>query len=355
MEQLSYLEYLLFSLFSTKKSRKAMTVYHIVSGKRTASILYQAEIYQLSAYFSLFSKLKKEQYQKIIEKGITLKLLIYENEEQLLLTEKGVQWLETYFSSHHLPVNLNLLHYGRWVNEFWRRVLFLSQVLSEIRYENKGYLPIEKEWRIQIWVKSWLQKQKLERSLVAKDFGAEWLNLGSTLSEQKMTILVGYLSGYNTIGQTTQQLATSLATEPSEISVSLVEALCEMIVEIQQNKVVYPLLYQIQAELEQSIGAVSQSIRKTEEELKNGLSLEDITQMRQLKLSTVSEHMIELAIIDPKFSVRAVIKNQPFVEVSQLLQVNPSCTYTEIKEQFPEVPFYVYRIVQLERWRADNE
>lgn len=57
---------------------------------------------------------------------------------------------------------------------------------------------------------------------------------------------------------------------------------------------------------------MSQSVRQTQKNLMEGLDLIEIAKIRQLKLSTVSEHVIELSLIDKKFNVHSLIKKQPF-------------------------------------------
>lgn len=357
MEQLSYLEYLVFSLFSTKTSQKTMTVFHILNGKRTASILYQAELYQLSAYFGLFPTLKKETYQRIIEKGQNLEFLVTAEDgaDYLLLSSKGSKVVGLYFAEHFVPKNLDLLQYGRWIREFWRRIGFASQVLSEVQFENTHYFPIEKEWRLQVWIKQWLHQQKEERKRIAEEFGREWLHIGQTQSEESMTVLVGFLTGHQVIGQTTQQIATECSKETSEIAVILLDGLSQMATVIRNKPSDYPLFYQILSELEQSVGSVSPSVRKTIEEVERGISLHDITKKRRLKLSTVSEHLIEYLLVYPTVAAEELVQEQPFLAVSQLLKENPTYSYSEMQDFFSDLPFYVYRLAQIERWRKRDD
>ncbi|MGL4391131.1 MAG: helix-turn-helix domain-containing protein [Carnobacterium maltaromaticum] len=354
MDELSYLDYLLFSFFSTSEPRKAMTVFHIISGKRTASILYQAEIYRLSAYFSLFNKLKKENYQHSLKKGIALKILKKEENDYYCLTEMGQKEITVYFEKQYYPTKLNFLQNSRWIHVYWRRLVFVSQVLSEIRYKNQSYIPIEKEWSLQVWVKKWLKSKSESREELAEAFGIEWLQLARNQSKISAEIMIGFLTGHDYYGQTTMQLATAFLKEAVEVRIILLDGLSKLIHEVTEQPETFPIFFSIFTDLLETHGAVSQSVRQTQKNLMEGLDLIEIAKIRQLKLSTVSEHVIELSLIDKKFNVHSLIKEQPFLEVKQQLENQPMSSFSDIKEFFPEVPFYVYRLMQIERWREKN-
>ncbi len=51
---LTYTDYFILTLFSTEQPKKGSTVFHILQGKKTASILYRAADYSLDCFLAFF-------------------------------------------------------------------------------------------------------------------------------------------------------------------------------------------------------------------------------------------------------------------------------------------------------------
>lgn len=350
LHKLTYLESFCLSLFSRTISKKGATLYHIVTGKRTASILYNAQHYKLSSYFSLFPKLKREQFNYIIEKLDRLGLIKKaEVKEEYYLTEEGWLYCQQYFSDHTYPVHLNLLSNGTALKQFWRIILLITQVLSESRYHNSHYLPIEKEWEKQMWLKKWLKQQSKNKQELAEQFGKEWILLLKQLPSLNAELIVDCLSGHHKIGKTRQQLADSYQLDSFEIELLLLDSLSWIwkVIEEQQQEV--PLFHSIYQAINKEYRGITQSAIVTESYLLEGHSLEETAKLRQLKFSTVSEHTIELYIVEPAFDLSLVLSEKDFNTVKQLLEEQPTIAYHEVVEKRPEILFLWYRLAQIER------
>ena len=98
LEQSLYSQYFCLSLYSKNHPVKPSTLYHILVGKRTASILFKAHTYHLINYFSVFPRLQREQYDKMIRSFIVNEWINAEKTgEDFYLSEQGQKEAEEFF------------------------------------------------------------------------------------------------------------------------------------------------------------------------------------------------------------------------------------------------------------------
>ncbi|WP_407370517.1 helix-turn-helix domain-containing protein [Carnobacterium sp.] len=356
MDQSLYSQFFCLSLFSKDYLIKPSTLYHILTGKRTASILFKAHMYNMIKFFSIFPNLKREQYNQMIQVFITRGWIkANDTSGEFYLSEQGKAEVELYFSEHFYPTHLNQLLNGKATKEFWKRIVFLTQVLSELRYQNKRYLPLEKEWKNQLWVKNWLKNIPLDKQDLAQSFGKEWIQALTNLDPFSAEIVVSQLTGHEKFGKTIAQLAAIHKIEALEIAFLLQHAIIQLMDQVVQNKENYSLFYLIYQEcIGDPYSSLSQSTRLTAYYLDKGLSIENIALKRKLKANTISEHVIELAIIFPDFNVSNVIPDSEYQRLITAFQSNEKITYEELEKEIPQVPFSWYRLIQVERSRADG-
>ncbi|MCA9766018.1 MAG: helix-turn-helix domain-containing protein [Carnobacterium sp.] len=356
MNSLSYLDYFYLSLFSKKQSKKTSTIYHILTGKKTASILYGAEKYDLTYFFALFPKLKRSQFNKSIDKLVCLNYLSQSKEnKEFSLSNSGEKEWTLFFDHHHYPKQLNYLQDGLALIHFWRTIQLITQVLSEVRYKNKQYTPIEKEWEKQQWLKQWLKNNNANKQELAVAFGNEWILIMSELPLLYAEILTDSLSGHNKTGKTQKQLAEAHRKEAIEVHLIILDSLACIGKIIDHYPEKTPLFSSIYKEMIQTYDGTTKSALLTKHYLLAGYSLEDTIKHRQLKPSTINEHVIEISIMDPLFDLSTILPVDKFKEIKQLLKEVPALTYQEMLEKKPEVLFLWFRLAQIERNRNSDE
>lgn len=354
LEQSLYSQYFCLSLYSKEYPIKPSTLYHILVGKRTASILFKAHSYHIINFFSVFPHLQRAQYDIMIHHFVAkgwIKAALAD--EEFYLSTKGEIEVENYFSNHFYPTNLNQLTQGKVTKEFWKKVLFSTQVLSELRYKNKRYLPIDKEFKTQLWVKEWLKRSPLDKQELAISYGKEWVQVLKEMDSFDAEMIVSQLTGHAKFGKTSTQLAIKLGIEPMEVAFLLQHAISQLMDKINNKKESYPLFYLIYQE---SIGdrysSLSQSTKLTAHYLENGRSIEDIAIKRKLKVNTIAEHVIELAIIFPDFEVAGFIPRNEYERLNALFDRHEAISYEELVVKMPHIPFSWYRLIQVERSRT---
>lgn len=353
---LAYEEMFLLRLFSDEKAKKETSVFYILQGKRTASMLYRAVDYGLESVFGFFPKLVRTDYQKQLDHLITAKYLsLAEESQDILLTAEGKLALKAYFSEHYEPNHLNWLTEGKIVSAFQKVVYFLTQIFSEARYSNQRYIPIEKNISIQQWVKKWLYNHSLSPQELGVPFGLEWKNLLSQMEPKNAVILVQLMSGHDMTGWTKAQIAQNMKLEEVEVHVRLLDALNYIIHLTVENKTEVPLFASILSNLKKnSQMGISKSAQDTLVLLQQNYSLNQICTLRKLKKSTISEHIIELVIVDPSLQAKAFVPEEVYLSLQQLFDDYPELTFQEAASKIPDMEFYWFRLVQIERSRRNG-
>lgn len=354
---LSYNDLFILNLFSISQPKKGSTVFHILQGKRTASILYRAVDYSLEPFFGFFPQLDRSTFYQKLEEFTTMGYLVYNQENQEYIHSlKGKEKVHTYLSTYYQPTHLNWLTQGRVIKDVQRKVYFLTQIFSEIRHNNNRYLPIEKDVDMQQWAKRWIAAQDKSLMDLAAYFGMEWKRLLSSIETKNAVILVHLMSGHDTVGLTKQQLAHQLHTTELEITVRQYDSLSYLIKQMHEITQEVPLFASIITEKAvPNENGLSNSAKETAVLLGKGYSIEQITHIRRLKKSTISEHLIEWAILFPSVDIHSFVPNKVYDSLKTLLTNSPDATFQEATNHIPGIEFWCYRLMQIERRRANEK
>lgn len=269
---------------------RTSTLYHLLKGKRTSSVLSFGYFYDTLPYFALFPKIDEHSYNQTINYLMKNNFLEDKNEGMAVITADGINLTET--TEFPNLNSLNQLSFYKWDNQYFERVLFTTQVLSEKVHQNNHYQPIETNLFKQQQLKRWLKKQKND---VSFNFYQEWTNLLQVLPKSAHELILGQLVGNEIRGATLTQLSEKFQ---QDVLFSYLEfknywhLLIQCILDDKEN---YPLFFSL---LMDEVGLVKEdSYRQTSKLFYEGASIEKITEIRRLKASTVTDHLIEDYIV----------------------------------------------------------
>lgn len=341
--ELTYLDYLFLDLFSTEESRKMNSVFHIISGKRTVSVLMQAMRMDLEPYFALFPKLKLPFFEERIKILIDLDFL--DNNYQV--TANGVQKKTAYFITHTRPDKKERLKYQAILSLFKARSLFLTQVLSERAHSNKKYYPIQPRLLEQRWLKFFLKDHDLATTNRLREFGKEWLRILSEPEIGDPTIFVEQIEGYHKSKLTNNQISDKYGNDATEVYVKLQQDWIQFLVVIQDKTETYPILAALLDELIKGAGLCSESARETYRVWAEGHSIEQISDIRRLKQSTINDHLTEMAILYTAFPYGDFLNEAQLAYVNSEIAEGKTLDYNAIQQKFPEIPFFQSRLMQV--------
>lgn len=341
--ELTYLDYLFLDLFSTKESRKINSLFHILSGKRTVSVLMQAKRMDLEAYYAFFPKLQQSFFEERIKLMMQLELLNADYQ----LTAEGNQRKHQYFMSHARPDLKEQLKYQAISALFKMRCLFLTQVLSERVHESKKYYPIQPRLFEQRWLKHFLVKHDLTSVSKSQILGEEWLRILAEPEIQNPEIFVAQFEGYHKSKQTNKQMSDEYNLDPVEVYVLLQREWIQLLITVNEKPQEYPLLSTILAELKRNAGLCSESTQETYRMWADGVSLEQVAERRRLKQSTINDHLTEMAILYETFPYEEFLSEEQLAYIEAEILAGKPVDYNEIQQAFPDVSFFQSRLMQV--------
>lgn len=341
-----YIDMVLLSKVPTKMPLRLNQLFHTLTGKRTASNLYQAQLFGLLPIFSLIEKTTKAELEALIIKWAN-KGWVHLKDDSFYKSNEGGRVVGTFFSTHDYPASIEYGRYGKAVTLFWQRIQLIAQVVSNREYTQLHYFPIIQDREIQIWVKQWLKQSGAKLS--SKTFGQELLTILSKLHNQQADFIARSLSGYQQIGLTEAQRASVFGYEKEIIDLRFQDALHHFF-QLALNEPNQSLIHQIALLSDQDTSfGVSASTYQTIQLIQSGKTPQTVSQIRKLKDGTVWEHIVEWAILHPESNYVSLIPFDIYQKGSQMIQDNEDLSFADIKEKIDDIHFVWYRLIQIER------
>lgn len=280
--------------FSYHQPRRIRVIESLLTNRLTVSNLFWGQQYGLLQWLGADRQLQRSEYDAVIKSLVANQLLTIDDHHQARLTTKGVQRQEE--EQQYQP------HFLDWywlanTNQLGQRLLLGMQVVSEYAYHNAKYAPVTVGYGHMLAVKQWFHRADRKQLVAAVYHDLDQLTTGLASADERLAaFLVDGLVGHNLPALTNDQLATHLQLSMADMLVLNhdlllgVAAYCQHVPGPLQD-LLAPLL---------NAGPLSNSTALTLNLYQQGATLEQIAARRRLKLSTVREHLLEVAILCPE-------------------------------------------------------
>ncbi|WP_221565252.1 helix-turn-helix domain-containing protein [Alkalihalobacillus sp. TS-13] len=301
--------------------RTTTGLYHLFNGKKSSQTVQDGRLFQLSHLFGIIKGYSYRDFKINMNDLHNDGLIEVYDGNHALITNLGKMQLRNQLEQHPIPEWLDCWRYGDLSSVFWRRITLFVQTLSHIMKGDHHFYPIQNDPDTLQWVKRSFPKEKEIRSKIASLLFQELKLLLQPLGVRKAENVVLRLTRTGRIGLTTNQVADRLHIDPMECHVHFQASLHHMMKMIVEDRTAFPVLSTFIADMEQRF-ALTESTRKTYRLIKKGLSLEEIASVRNLKPSTIEDHIVELAIHIPEMDIDRYIQEtdqKRIVEASGLL------------------------------------
>lgn len=351
MAGMTYFKALVLNLFDRSQAKKGARIYSILTGKRTASTLYQTLDYQMEPVFNLNPGLKRDEYEKLLRNYCQAGLLSKEADDLYRLSKSGHDFLEDYFSRHYQSKSLDFLRFSvQFTKEWWWKLQLLTQVFSEQIHGNPSYRPVIPNLPIQESVKTLLSYYKKQLGLTGQDFKEEWEVFLGSLDESEANLLANLLTGHGQIGFSISQLAKEEGVSQGEMTLRIFDSLHTYLPFLEKKPEESPIFYAafLQSHLQHYLG-LSPSVYESYQALKKGLTLDQVAKKRHIKEATVQEHLLEMAMILKDFPFQDYVDLHYYGKLQELFKSEGDISYKDFNQRFPDIPFKDYRLVQIER------
>lgn len=344
---------ILYSLDRFRGERTIFAIYHLLTGKKSSQTIQDMKLFNLTHLFNMLNDLSRNELLDIIiylqEQGFLLK----EAEHHYLLTEKGNLALHQYGDMHPLPIYLDGWKYSTIGKKFWSRFTLVIQTVSNLINKSSNFVPITRDEESIRWAKDFLKKQRNRHDLATSLF-RECKSILEMISQKQAEIFVLRITSFNKVGLTFSQLSDRYEMDKDELRLFFIGSIHFMVNQILSDPESFPLLFEFVRDKKMNY-FITHSTVQTRKLLKQGQSISNIATIRNLKESTIEDHIVEIALNDPMFEIDS------FVPISNQLKIKSAISETESKRLRVirnylknEVTYFEIRLV-LAKGGYDNE
>ncbi|AGK54741.1 RQC domain-containing protein [Bacillus sp. 1NLA3E] len=307
----TYLEtVILYCLNQINGERSIYSVYHLLKGKKSSQTIQDAHLFQLTKFFQAYHFLTREELEERIVGFHTKHLVKKVSDQHFLLTNEGKEVLKEQLKARSIPIFINGWGYHSMTGFFWGRLSLLVQVCSNLVHHHTEYIPVQRKSDVQVWIKKFIQNSPTPREELASRLYLEMVRCFESEPLIDPSILVIRLTGHDRIGLTSHQAAGFLQQEYTYYHLNFLSLIHLMIKTVQSDPDQYQLLNAIIADV-RNPHSFTFSTQKTYALLNKGLNIDEIAVIRNLKQSTIEDHIVEIAFMDEKFDIT------PFVQVEK--------------------------------------
>ncbi len=312
---------------------------YILRGKKSGQTLSDVKYFNLKPYFSILPKVEVDEYEEAIH--LLQKEHLIEIKDQLVfITEIGFEQLQQLPSTHFKGWSYR----GKELL-FFRRLSLVVQTVSNIKNGNRSFLPIESDRTIQIFVKRFFMNRPLADPEFARQIGKELIKaiVQSGMSEEQKLIFAYRLTGYKNAAMTYDQLSIELKRSPSSIRLLFLESLHRLL-PIVEHKKEFPIMSSIAADI-RIVEDLTESATATKQLYLQGLTMEEIAAKRNLKLSTIEDHFVEMAIHDERFPIHSFVTERDVQAVRLKMKELQTKRLRVLKDEFQALSYFQLRLI----------
>lgn len=216
--------------------------------------------------------------------------------------------------------------------------MLLSQFASNALYHEKSYVPVVTDIEIQTNVKRWINEcsSLSDAANLVKESIQNFIQ-EEQLTESQKTLFIFRLTGYHLAGLTWTQLAFTLNSRPIDCLFEHREVIAKFIDYLKRTKHPLHRLVKVPSPL-------TETASLTKNYLEKGYSLDQIVAVRNLKQSTIEDHYIEIATLDPDFEFHKILSGE---NVQTIMRTRHSLNTYKLKllrDQLPEFSYFQIRL-----------
>ncbi|SDW17752.1 Uncharacterized protein YpbB [Marinococcus luteus] len=327
---------ILIALKRLRGERTDASAYHLLSGKRSSQTITDAKWFQSKDLFGALPALDKPQFESITSSFY----------QRGWLEAGGVPGAEASAAIEPREKIVEEAGFDGWTyrdtgRQFWRRIALLIQTLSHLYQQKKQFVPIIQDVAAQQWVKRKLGAWGPEKYTVMTRLYEEMTDCLHELKEVQAFIFAYRLTGAETLGKTTEQIARLQGMEKAEIEYlfqGTVHALIKK-AETHPGTVLHECL---------DAGGNPQltvTAEKTLDFINKGLSLEGIAHARRLKESTIEDHFVEIAGEIEGFSIDDLVPPEQQEAIRRTAASLDTFKLKALKEQLDsDVTYFAIRL-----------
>lgn len=331
---------LLYCLKQINGERTIYSIYHLLNGKKSSQTLQDAHLFSLKRYFRILEPLTRESFDEIFNNILSKKLVEVCGEQRYLLTTAGKEYLV----QNPQPFYVNGWRYQPYTMLVWERLSLLIQVASNFTFQETKYIPIQKNTEVHNWLKEILKSNTIPKQKLGEILFLELVDCLEQAKDINPSVLVFRFTGNKRIGLTPLQTAKMLNMDMLQYHLSFINILHCLIQSIEEQPHQYQVLSSLLTNLEQN-ESLTLSSRKTWVLLKQGFTPEEIAGIRNLKLSTIEDHLVEFALNIKDFSIHPYVGEEVQQKILEISRQETTRQLKVIRNTLKTASYFQIRLV----------
>ena len=332
------LQQILMRIFASYENERTISAaFHILQGKRSGTTIQDVGLYRLFDYFGILKKLPRHDFDEAVKRMQHDQMLqVYEN-GQFTIMENGKRLLQQPFSLY-----FDGWHYRGNEHIFFDRLSLVIQTLSYQAAGIKAFAPITRDENVQQFCRKFFMFHQFPKVKLQQQLREELLiNLqAADLSETQLEILTKRLHGANVFGFTWSQIAEQYQLDVLSCQLLYISALHKFISQIEHTgELLKPLTHGIKV-----TNVLTESAQLTADLYMKGRSLEEVANIRRLKLSTIEDHLVEFAMYEPSFSIEQFIAADDCHAVIRAAEQMMTKRLKVLKDAVPHLSYFQIKL-----------
>ncbi|MFJ7852689.1 helix-turn-helix domain-containing protein [Peribacillus frigoritolerans] len=339
---------ILYAIKKFQGERSIYAIYHMLQGKKSSQTIQDAHLFGLTDIFGTMPRFTRQQLNQNIEHSLKHDLInLTDKPDAYEISLQGERMLDDYFKNNPFPEYLNGWKYHNITPVFWGRLNLLIQTISHIVHNERRFYPIQRNPKIQFFVKEFLHANRQDRALIAQHLYDELVSLLENQSDMKRDIFILKLTGINRIGLTFEQIAKRKNTEEEYVRYTFLDSLHQMLAEMETGGD-YPLLSSLTSDWKRSGNPhLTQSTKTTLRYIQEGKNLGEIAEIRRLKVNTIEDHLVEIVLSEKDFPISDYVTIEDEKEIAEAIKELGTKKLKAIKQMVDnkQISFFQIRLV----------
>ncbi|MFD4817206.1 helix-turn-helix domain-containing protein [Peribacillus butanolivorans] len=339
---------ILYAIKKFQGERSIYAIYHMLQGKKSSQTIQDAHLFGLTNIFGTIPRFTRQQLNQNIQLFHEHNFIeITDKTDAYIISGQGGRKLTDYLKKNPFPTSLNGWKYQNITPIFWGRLNLLIQTISHIVHNERRFYPIQRNPKIQCFVKEFLQNNRQDRGLIAQHLYEELISLLELQSNLKRDIFILKLTGVNRIGLTFEQIAKRKDVEEEYVRFTFLDSLHQMLAEIEQVTD-YPILASLFSDWQRSGNPhLTHSTQTTLRYIQAGKTLFEIAEIRRLKVNTIEDHLVEIVLSDKSFPIAEYVSHEDEGEITAAIKELNTKQLKAIKQEVDnkQISFFQIRLV----------
>jgi len=326
--------------------RTISSIYHLLKGKKSIQTVQDSHIYQLANFFGIHSSLTKQEFNRKVYEFIEMDYIrsIEDDKKIYALSENGREYLHKYSNKLNLDYFQGLQLSGI-ADEFYLRLLLLIQTLTNTKMEHYHFIPISDNALTERWVKQTYPKMRNNEGKILQSLYQELHHILKQFAHRDASVFVDRLTGYKHYGLSTNQLSKKYNLQALDVHLLLTGIIHRIVSLIQKENDRFPILAYIMKDIAGKL-PLTNSANQTYQLFMKDYTIEQMARIRNLKINTIHDHLVEIALYDHSFPFNKYLTVEEQKEILSVLNAKKTFKLKDIKQAVNEnISYFQIRLV----------